>query len=60
MSAEDGENAMQNEAVDQEEELAIGVEKLKVVSLSTTFCPFVWRPCQSRDSQDVQLSQMGF
>lgn len=46
MSAEDGENAMQDEAVDQEEELAIGVQKLKVVGLSTTFCPLCCVPAR--------------
>jgi hypothetical protein len=35
MSAQDGDTVMQEDALDQEEELALGEEKLKVVGLFT-------------------------
>ena len=37
MSAQNGDTVMREEALDQEEELAFGAEKLKVVSIFTAF-----------------------
>jgi hypothetical protein len=37
MSAQNGDTVMREEALDQEEELAFGEEKLKVVSIFTAF-----------------------
>jgi hypothetical protein len=46
MSAQNGDTVMQEEALDEEEELPFGEEKLKVVSLPTDLYPCILRLCQ--------------
>ena len=47
MSAQNGDTVMQEDALDQEEELAFGEDKLKVVSIFHSFLASLWRVAYS-------------